>query len=111
MARGTVLTAQMRRTAQAAHLDTSPAGLLAPLVPQPATCLLTAATTRLSVLMEQTRDAVGIASLAISDAGMRSACMRHGCATGSLTVQTAVMSGTAPMFCPARSLPPQSLAA
>lgn len=108
---GTVLMAQTRRTAPAAHLDTIPVGLPALLVPQPATCLPTAATTRPSVLMEQMRDVAGTASLATSDAGMRSVCMRRGFVTGSQTVLMAVMSGTAPMPCPARSSQPQSLAA
>lgn len=110
MAHGIVPMVQMKRTVLAAHLDISPVGLLEPLVPQPATCLLTAATTRLSVLMGQTRDAAGTASLATSDAGTRSVYMRHGYATGSQTVLTAVMSGTAPMLCPARSSQLQSLA-
>lgn len=111
MAPGTVLMAPMRKVALAAHRGTSPVELPAPLAPQPATCLRTAATIRRSALMERMRGAAGIASLATSGAGMRSVCMRHGCVTDSQTVLMAVMSGTVPTPCPEKSLQRRSSAA
>ncbi|EGW02297.1 Low-density lipoprotein receptor-related protein 10 [Cricetulus griseus] len=84
--------------------------LLEPLVPQRATCLPTAATTRHSTLMEQMNGDTSIARWATSDAGMRSLCMRYGCVMDTQTVLTIVVIGAALMPCSESSSQRQSLA-
>lgn len=110
MAHGTVPMAQIRRHALAA-LGISPVEQLAPLVPQPATCLLTTSTTRHSMLTEQMRGDAGFASPVTSGVGIRSMCMRCVCVTDSWTVLTAVISGTALTPLPEKPSQQQSLAA